>query len=305
MGEGVREGARGRDRDGSRLFYGSLSPLTPTDNHDRTNVSGGRSDLKSSTSDGKSIRRGVEDRRQADGVDSVSAGIDRSDSGQPQKDLLGRSEGSPGIGSGSRRRGEDSLSGGSSSGIAERRRVCSIFDPVRKVSTIDQLASSVDHAREHEHLVVVLLANPSCELPPPTTHTSRISFVSQQLPYMNNDASVLFWCPLPKGPKCRELVKQMSLVVVATTEQTPFSDGGNFDTRRQPRGSGVEDIDEEGATGHGGRQQLQPHESQLATFAHIPSSGSGGHCAHYICPITVTFARCLQTPIELRSACHS
>ena len=110
-----------------------------------------------------------------------------------------------------------------------------------------------------------------------------------------------------KGPKCRELVKQMSLVVVATTEQAPFSDGGNFDRRRQPRGPGAEDIDEEGATGHGGRQQLQPHESQLATFVHIPSSGSGGQCAHYICPITVSchfLPDCFADRIETQSACN-
>lgn len=40
-----------------------------------------------------------------------------------------------------------------------------MFDPVLKVSTIEQLVSSVEHAREHEHLAVVLLANPSCKLP--------------------------------------------------------------------------------------------------------------------------------------------
>ena len=175
-GERGREGPSDRQSDGSRLFYGNLSPLTPTDNLDRTNsiASGGRSDLKSSASDGKAIRRGVEDRRQADSGSGVGTGIDRSDSGQPQKDMLGGSEGSTGNGPVSRRRGEDSLSGGSSTTIGERRRVCSMFDPVRKVSTIDQLVSSVDHAREHEHLAVVLLANPSCELPPPASYVALL-----------------------------------------------------------------------------------------------------------------------------------
>eukprot|EP01043_Picozoa_sp_COSAG02_P054096 COSAG02_NODE_6072_length_3822_cov_19.557511_4_plen_188_part_00 len=179
-GERGREGPSDTESDGSRLFYGNLSPLTPTDNLDRTSsiASGGRSDLKSSTNDGKAIRRGVEDSRQGD---SVSTGIDRSDSGQPHKDMLGRSEGSTGNGSASRRRGEDSLSGGSSTSIGERRRVCSMFDPVRKVSTIDQLVSSVDHAREHEHLAVVLLANPSCELPPPASYVTHIKFVNRYL----------------------------------------------------------------------------------------------------------------------------
>lgn len=84
----------------------------------------------------------------------------------------------------------------------------------------------------------------------------------------------------------------MSLVVVATTEQTPFENGMTDDRRRQPRVSGAvgQDTDDEGAAGNDGRQQLQPHESQLATFAHIPSAEAEGHCAHYICPITVSCA---------------
>lgn len=87
----------------------------------------------------------------------------------------------------------------------------------------------------------------------------------------------------------------MSLVVVATTEHAPFGDGGSDDRRRQkPRGSGGDDLGEEGAAERGGRQYLQPHESQLATFVEIPSAGPAGQCAHYICPITVrvAFLRC-------------
>lgn len=104
-----------------------------------------------------------DDSRQAGGV---STGFDRPERGQPQKGLRGGSERSPGIELGSGRRGGDSLSGGGSSGNSEWRRVCSTFDPVLKVSTIEQLVSSVEHAREHERLAVVLLANPSCKPPP-------------------------------------------------------------------------------------------------------------------------------------------
>ena len=83
----------------------------------------------------------------------------------------------------------------------------------------------------------------------------------------------------------------MSLVVVATTEQSPFGDDEGHDRRpRRGPGSGEEGTEEQNATGDDGRQQLQPHESHIATFVQIPSCDAGGHCAHYICPITASNA---------------
>lgn len=167
-GERARTGGRERERDGGRLFYGSVSPLTPTGNHDqlhRTDSTSHHADLKRrSRRHGKAISGDVEDTSRSGSVDGVGTSVDRSDRGQLQKGLLGGSETSPGLDSRSRRRGGDSLSDRGSNGISERRRVCSTFDPVRKVSTIEQLIGTVEHARENEHLAVTLLANPSCKV---------------------------------------------------------------------------------------------------------------------------------------------
>ena len=156
-------GERGHGSSSERQTYGRVTPLTSSNNHDqldRTNRSGNRSNLKVAAGHTKAIGRDMEDGRQGDGVGTST---DRSDRRPNQKHLLEGVDRSPELGSGNRRRGADALSG-AGSGINERRRVCSTFDPVRKVSTIEQLVSSVEHAREHEHLAVVLLANPSCKM---------------------------------------------------------------------------------------------------------------------------------------------
>ena len=84
----------------------------------------------------------------------------------------------------------------------------------------------------------------------------------------------------PSCPKCRELRRQFSLVAVATTEQTPLAGRSAAPIRAGSAADGSEHGRNPAQAG------LPPSAPQLATFAEIPSCGSGGACAHFQCPLT-------------------